>query len=268
MATTFKDKIPKWVIGAGITTAAAGLIPISFGFGTAGVIAGTAAATTQSMIGSVTAGSLFAICTSLGMIGVFSTTAAVGAILGAGGLIAFIKQRFDPRKDAELINTIINEGDNPELIIKLLESRFPVQRELTRQVFNILSLNNNLDIQVLLYTPINLRIHVVNLLRATNTIFPQTPPVQALLNNLPFNNYFINEFNAQNDANLINTVINNNDNPLIIVRLLNCREESQRKDIDKEFRQLQGNNDIKMIHYIRNFMPIDPELPYLFALLN
>ena len=40
-----------------------------------------------------------------------------------------------------------------------------------------------------------------------------------------------------NDANLINEVINNNDNHLIMIRLLNYRDESQRKEIDWNFRR-------------------------------
>ena len=38
-----------------------------------------------------------------------------------------------------------------------------------------------------------------------------------------------------NDANLINEVINNNDNHLIIIRLLNYRDESQRKGNRQKF---------------------------------
>ena len=46
-----------------------------FGFGTAGVVAGTAAAATQAAIGNVAAGSLFATMTSLGMQGILTGTA-------------------------------------------------------------------------------------------------------------------------------------------------------------------------------------------------
>ena len=68
-----------------------------------------------------------------------------------------------------------------------------------------------------------------------------------------------------NDANLINEVINNNDNHLIIIRLLNCRDESQRKEIDRNFRR---NANISMRQSIRNYIPNSPELPYLFELFN
>ncbi len=69
----------------------------------------------------------------------------------------------------------------------------------------------------------------------TNTIVILTQVVRQLLNNLTFRDYANNDFNAINDANLINAVIQNNDNPLIIIRLLNYRDESQRNDIDKSF---------------------------------
>ena len=125
-------------IGAAVTggvIAGVALLPITLGFGTTGIVAGSVAAGIQSAIGTVSAGSLFAICTSLGMSGVFASSAAVGAILGAGGLAAYIKGRFDPKKDAELIKTTIEKNDNPDIIIKLIETRFPEQREKTREKY-------------------------------------------------------------------------------------------------------------------------------------
>ena len=76
------------MIGGG-AIAAVGLVPIALGFGTAGIVAGSVAAATQSSIGAVAAGSTFATMTSLGMTGVFSTLAGVGSTLaGAGAAIA------------------------------------------------------------------------------------------------------------------------------------------------------------------------------------
>ncbi len=76
------------MIGGG-AIAAAGFIPIALGFGTAGIVAGSIAAATQSSIGAVAAGSTFATMTSLGMTGVFSTLAGIGtAITGTGAAIA------------------------------------------------------------------------------------------------------------------------------------------------------------------------------------
>ena len=76
------------MIGGGVI-ATVGLVPIALGFGTAGVVAGSIAAATQSSIGAVAAGSTFATMTSLGMTGVFSTLAGVGSTLaGAGAAIA------------------------------------------------------------------------------------------------------------------------------------------------------------------------------------
>jgi len=70
------------MIGGG-AIAAAGFIPIAIGFGTAGVVAGSIAAATQSSIGAVAAGSTFATMTSLGMTGVFSSLAGVGSAIAA-----------------------------------------------------------------------------------------------------------------------------------------------------------------------------------------
>ena len=268
MTQNFADKIPKYAMTTGIAVTLVGAIPIIGGFGLAGITAGSVAAAVQSMIGNVAAGSVFALCTSLGMTGAFVGTTAVGTIVGTGGFIAYLKNRFSAEKDSKLISTIIREGDNPELIIKLLESRFPQQREEIRRYFNNMPGNRNFDVEILNFIPINLRVHVINLLRNTNAIYDFTQPVRLLLRRKPFENYFINDFNEINDANLIYSVINNNDNPLIIIRLLNYRDESQRKKIDKEFREIVGNKDLKLLQHIRNFMPEDPELIYLFELLN
>ena len=167
----------------------------------------------QSIIGNVTAGSVFAVCTSLGMTRVFATTTAVGTLLGGGGLFAYLKNLFSPEKDGNLISTEINENDNPEIIIKLLESRFPTQREQIREYFNKLPGNRNFDVEILNFLPDNLISHAVNLLMHTNTIVILTQVVRQLLNNLTFRDYANNDFNAINDANLINAAIQNNDNP-------------------------------------------------------
>ena len=93
--------IKKVAIGATIVGGVilgAALIPITMGFGTAGIVGGSIAAGIQASIGSVVAGSAFAICTSLGMRGVFAASAAVGAILGAGGFAAYLKSRFNAKK--------------------------------------------------------------------------------------------------------------------------------------------------------------------------
>jgi len=167
----------------------------------------------QSIIGNVTAGSVFAVCTSLGMTGVFATTTAVGTLLGGGGLFPYLKNLFSPEKDGNLISTEINENDNPEIIIKLLESRFPTQREQIREYFNKLPGNRNFDVEILNFLPDNLISHLVNLLMHTNAFVILTQVVRQLLNNLTFRDYVNNDFNAINDANLINAAIQNNDNP-------------------------------------------------------
>ncbi|KAG8630678.1 hypothetical protein KVT40_002297 [Elsinoe batatas] len=59
------------------------------GFGSTGVVAGTAAATTQSTLGNVAAGSVFATLQSAGA-GGFGLAAINGAIQIGGGLIAML----------------------------------------------------------------------------------------------------------------------------------------------------------------------------------
>ena len=74
------------LLAAGGLATTLGLGSTLFGFGTAGVVAGSLAAATQATIGNVAAGSLFATLTSWGMTGALTTTAAGGgatAIIGA-----------------------------------------------------------------------------------------------------------------------------------------------------------------------------------------
>ena len=75
------------LIGGGLATAL-GVGGSLLGFGTAGIVAGSAAAATQAAIGNVAAGSAFAVLTSLGMKGIFAGTAIGGGITSAIGAIA------------------------------------------------------------------------------------------------------------------------------------------------------------------------------------
>lgn len=73
--------------GIGIAGVVVGGLALgAIGFGPIGIVGGSIAAGIQAGIGNVVARSPFAIMTSLGMTGVLSTTANVGAVLGAGGL--------------------------------------------------------------------------------------------------------------------------------------------------------------------------------------
>ena len=155
-------------IGAAITggvIAGVAMLPISLGFGTAGIIGGSVAAGIQAAIGNVAAGSIFAVCTSLGMTGFFASTAAVGAILGVGGLTAYLKSNFSPEKDAKLIYTIIKNKDNPEIIIKLLESRTQSEIEEIRVKYNELEENKDFDRDIKFYMPDNLIDYLLYLLK-------------------------------------------------------------------------------------------------------
>ena len=76
------------LILGGSLAAAGGIGATLFGFGTAGVVAGSLAAATQATIGYVAAGSLFATLTSWGMTGTLTTTAAGGGVTAIIGTIA------------------------------------------------------------------------------------------------------------------------------------------------------------------------------------
>ena len=208
------------------------LIPITMGFGTAGIVAGSVAAGIQASIGSVVAGSAFAVCTSLGMTGVFATSAAVGAILGAGGLAAYFKNKFNAKNDAILIDKVINKNDNPFIIIKLIELRFPNQRNEIKTEYEKLDNNNKKFIEnISNYIPNNKKEHFEKLMLETKKIIPRTEYVKKILDNKSFDKYFEQKFDVVKDVRLINEVMKRNDDPLIIVRLLNYRDESQRKKI-------------------------------------
>jgi hypothetical protein len=85
-------KIGKALLISGGVAAGASAAPWLLGFGTAGVKAGSIAASVQSGIGNVAAGSMFSSATSLGMKGFFmkgvfggGATAAAGGVLTKNG---------------------------------------------------------------------------------------------------------------------------------------------------------------------------------------
>ena len=223
-------------------------IPMIMGFGTAGIVGGSIAAGIQAMIGNVAAGSLFAVCTSLGMTGVFASSAAVGAILGIGGLAAYIKGNFNAKNDAELIYKVIKEKDKAEIIINENECNL---------------------IDILNYIPMNMQQHFSNLMIPTENIIPKTERIKQLLSEESFDKYFEREFNPDMDAFLINEVINRNDEPLIIVRLLNFRDEQQRKEINEAYKKIFGlSNKKNLLTCIIDFMPQHIETEYIHCLLD
>ena len=268
MSTSIWQKIGVGVAVAGGVIASVALLPITLGFGGTGIVAGSVAAGIQAAIGNVAAGSVFAICTSLGMTGVFASSAAVGAILGAGGLVTYLKQKFDPENDSKLIRITIENTDNPDIITKLLESRFPDQREEEREAYEKLYPDKNFEEDILNYVPINSREHVKNMIRKTSEIFAHTQNVKLSMENISFEEYCKNKFVDYKDAKLIDDIICNNDNPLMIVRLLNYRDEGERKKIDLKFRERKGDIQRKMLVYIINYMKNSPEISYIHILLE
>ena len=89
------------IIG-GALTALGGLGGTLLGFGTSGIVAGSAAAAAQAAIGNVAAGSVFATLTSWGMTGVFTTAAyAGGAAAAVGALVEGSSDSKEGEKDIE-----------------------------------------------------------------------------------------------------------------------------------------------------------------------
>jgi len=102
-------KIGIGTAATGLTIAAGGLAVIGFGFGSLGIIAGSAAAATQSALGSVAAGSWFATMTSMGMTGVFSTAAVAGGATAGVGATTIVLDKVISSQ---------NENSNKKMNIK------------------------------------------------------------------------------------------------------------------------------------------------------
>ena len=264
------NTLKKVGIGAAIAGTAilcVALIPITMGFSTAGIVAGSAAAGIQAGIGSVVAGSAFAVCTSLGMTGVFATSAAVGAMIGAGGLALYIKNKFDPKTDAELIDKVINNKDNPDIIIKLIEIRFPNQRNEIKTEYEKIDLNKKFESDIINFIPDDMKQHFKNLMTPTKDIEARTIFVQKILENENFEKYFEKEFDEVRDVRLINEVMKRNDEPLIIARLLNSRDEAQRKMINDKCMEMKLNHRKNLLSYIKDYMNNHVEMEYIILLL-
>ena len=233
-------------------------------------------------------GSLFAATTSLGMTGAFASTTAVGTAIGAtgGGLTAYLNSLFNPENYARLINNIIKEKDNiiiinegVNLIIKILESRSPSEREKIREKYNKLfeSENRDLDNDIENYIKdYNSKMHAKNLLKKTKDISAKTQFIKKILNNKSFEDYVGKScFNSDsllasffqktkswtnlisskitystNDISLIEGVISNKDNPLIIIRLLEHRNEEQIKFLfDIKLKGITEEEKLKKKYY-------------------
>ena len=54
----------------------------------------------------------------------------------------------------------------------------------------------------------------------------------------------------------------------MIVRLLNYRNEEQRKKIDSKFREIKENHNKKLLLYLIEYIPNHPEISYLHLLLE
>ena len=96
----------------------------------------------------------------------------------------------------------------------------------------------------------------------------QTENVRLLLGQKNLEEFCKDKFKECKDAELIDNIINNNDNPLMIVRLLNYRNEEQRKKIDSKFREIKENQNKKLLLYLIEYMPNHPEISYLHLLLE
>jgi len=286
--------VGKGIAITGGVIAGISLLPIILGFGTTGIVAGSVAAGIQAAIGNVAAGSLFAVSTSLGMTGAFASTTVAGSALGLGGLTAYLNGSFNPEIDAKLIKDIITQNnalkinDLTNIIIKILEKRNPSEREKIREKYNELfeDENRDFDRDIINYiNDYNSKRHVKNLLKRTKNIYAKNESVERLMNNIPFEDYlekifldsdsiFTSFFKktenwtqlvsskftySKNDESLIETVISDRDDPLIIIRLLEHRNEKQRKVIfDTHLEDMTEEEKINkkiLLKSIGNYMP-------------
>jgi hypothetical protein len=80
-------------IAGGAIVAAPCVVAMALGFGTAGIVAGSAAAATQASIANVAAGSVFAVAQSLGATGAFASGATWGGVAAATGAGVKVAQK-------------------------------------------------------------------------------------------------------------------------------------------------------------------------------
>ena len=267
-----KKKFVKGAAIGGAILSGLALTPVAIGFGSAGIAAGSFAAFIQSMIGNVTAGGVFATMTSFGMTGVYTTTAAASGTAAGGSVLIYLYKKIfghDPEEDANKILEIINNRENPAKIIELIQYRNPFERFTIRLCYNNIDLNRDFDQDINNYVPQNQEQHMINLLRPTNNIIPRTTQIKNYLMNQTFVAHFMREYWYVIDARLINNVILFNDDPFIILRLIEYRSDDERVEIDKEFRKIREDPNKKMIFYIIDYIGNKHiEIPYLYALLE
>ncbi|KAG7358945.1 interferon-induced 6-16 family protein [Nitzschia inconspicua] len=92
---------PELSLGIPLAIGGIGLVATAAGFGAAGVIGGSLAASIQSGIGNVAAGSAFATMQSLGATGTFSAMTTGGLAASAGSVAAIVtkKKNKDEARD-------------------------------------------------------------------------------------------------------------------------------------------------------------------------
>ena len=93
-------------------------------------------------------------------------------------MAAYIKGNFNAKNDAELIYKVIKEKDKAEIIIKLIEARFPWQRIQIKQEYEKINENECNLIDILNYIPMNMQQHFSNLMIPTENIIPKTERIK------------------------------------------------------------------------------------------
>ena len=180
----------------------------------------------------------------------------------------YYNDEFDAERDAKLIDKVIQENDNPVIIINLLEMRTPNQRNDIKSEYKKFHANKYLIDDVLDYLPENMKDHFLNLMLESKYIIPRSDEVKNILNNESFDLYLEKEFDADKDLNLIDEVIKNEDTSMIIVRLLEYRDESQRKLINDRFKERILNDKKSLFLYIKEYMFEHIEMEYICFLLS
>ena len=180
----------------------------------------------------------------------------------------YYNDEFNAERDAKLIDKLIQENNDPIIIINLLEVRTTNQRNEIKSEYKKFHPNKYLLDDVLDYIPETMKDHFLNLMLESKYIIPRNDEVKNILDNEGLYLYLEKKFNADMDVRLIDEVIKNNDNSLIIVRLLEYRDKSQRKLIIDSFKDMGLNDKKNLFLYIKEFMHDHIEMEYICFLLS
>ena len=108
----------------------------------------------------------------------------------------YYNNEFNAERDAKLIDKLIQENNDPIIIINLLEMRTSNQRNEIKFEYKKFHVNKYLLDDVLDYIPETMKDHFLNLMLESKYIIPRNDEVKNILDNEGFDLYLEKEFNA------------------------------------------------------------------------